>query len=127
MSNIKLRPHHGLCITFFEGKGYNDNFVENMKSVIATLNRNPNVTIVSNEDVVCVVCPNNANGICDCNEKVDTYDKMVLTLCNINENTILPWETYKTLVHNKIIKTGKLGTVCGDCQWANICLKKDID
>lgn len=98
-----------------------------MKNVIIALNRNPNVTIVTKEDVVCVACPNNTNGICDCNEKVDRYDKMVLALCNIHANTILPWETYKTLVNKKIIKTGKLGTVCGDCQWVNICLKKDVD
>ena len=29
-----LRPHHGLCIAFFEGKGYNQKFVENMTNVV---------------------------------------------------------------------------------------------
>ena len=71
MSNIKLRAHHGLCIAFFEGKGYDDNFIRNMKNIIATLTQNPNVTIVADEDIVCVACPNNNNGICDCKKKVD--------------------------------------------------------
>jgi len=127
MSNIKLRAHHGLCIAFFEGKGYDDNFVKNMRDVIVTFTQNPNVTIVAAEDIVCVACPNNNNGICDCSEKVDRYDKAVLRLCDMRSNSILSWEAYKALVKRKIIETGKLSTVCGDCQWAYICLKKDIE
>lgn len=125
MSTIKLRAHHGLCIAFFEGKGYDDNFVENMKNIIITLNQNPNVTIVTEEDIVCVACPNNKNGICDCLEKVDRYDSMVLKLCNIHNNITLPWDEYRSMVQEKVIKAGKLSAVCGDCQWSYICLKKD--
>jgi hypothetical protein len=124
MLTIKLRAHHGLCIAFFEGKGYNDYFVENMRNVITTLNSNPNVTITFDEDIVCVACPNNKNGICDCIEKVNRYDETVLRLCNIRNNTILPWQTFKALVMKKVIKAGMLSTVCSDCQWANICIKK---
>ena len=29
---IKLRPHHLLCIEFFEGKGYDTKHIENMFS-----------------------------------------------------------------------------------------------
>lgn len=126
MLNIKLRAHHGLCIAFFEGKGYDNNFVENMKNIIITLNQNPNVTIVTDEDIVCVACPNNKNGICDCIEKVDKYDKMVLKLCNIHNNLTLPWDEYKMMIQEKIIKAGKLSIVCGDCQWSYICLKNVI-
>lgn len=126
MSNIKLRAHHGLCIAFFEGKGYDDKFVENMKNIIITLNQNPNVTIVTDEDLVCVACPNNNNGVCDCIEKVDRYDEMVLKLCNIQNNITLPWDEYKTMVQEKVIKAGKLSTVCGDCQWSYICLGNNI-
>lgn len=126
MLNIKLRAHHGLCIAFFEGKGYDNNLVENMKNIIITLNQNPNVTIVTDEDIVCVACPNNKNGICDCIEKVDKYDKMVLKLCNIHNNLTLPWDEYRMMIQEKIIKAGKLSTVCGDCLWSYICLKNVI-
>lgn len=126
MSNIKLRAHHGLCIAFFEEKGYDDNFIKNMRTVIAALTRNPDVTIVTGEDIVCVACSNNKDGLCDCNEKVDRYDKAVLRLCNISSGHVLPWKTYKALVNKKIIETGKMTAVCGNCQWTSICFKKDI-
>ena len=33
----KIRPHHGLCIAFFEGKGYSPEFVRHMEQTIANL------------------------------------------------------------------------------------------
>ena len=29
-SMICLRPHHGMCLAYFEGKGYSDGFTVNM-------------------------------------------------------------------------------------------------
>ena len=34
MSSFKIRPHHGLCTAFFEGKGYSGDFVRNMANVL---------------------------------------------------------------------------------------------
>ena len=30
MSSFDVRAHHGLCMSFFEGKGYSDSFTANM-------------------------------------------------------------------------------------------------
>lgn len=124
LNNIKLRAHHGLCIAFFEGKGYDENFVKNMTTVIAKLEKNPNIIIVSKEDNICAECPNNINSLCLCSEKVDEYDKNVLKLCNIKTGDVLPWKTYSALVNDNIIKAGKMEFICGNCTWANICFSK---
>ena len=38
---LKLRAHHGMCLAFFEGKGYSSAFTENMEkfyfSVVSVL------------------------------------------------------------------------------------------
>ena len=31
---LKLRAHHGMCLAFFEGKGYSSAFTENMGKVL---------------------------------------------------------------------------------------------
>lgn len=36
-----LRPHHGLCIHFYEGKGYNEEFTKKMDALINQIQRNP--------------------------------------------------------------------------------------
>lgn len=53
MSECKIRFHHGLCIGFFEGKGYSREFTENMTDVIEFLNReNPVTEITLKSDMI---------------------------------------------------------------------------
>ena len=40
-SPLLLRPHHGLCIQNFRGKGYSENFVREMAKIAAFLEENP--------------------------------------------------------------------------------------
>lgn len=34
MSEFLIRPHHMLCLQFFEGKGYSSEFKEAMENII---------------------------------------------------------------------------------------------
>ena len=36
---IRLRPHHGMCLAYFEGKGYSDDFTENMQHMLELLEK----------------------------------------------------------------------------------------
>ena len=42
---INLRPHHLLCILFFEGKGYNKEFTLNMQNIINNLSHNTKIKL----------------------------------------------------------------------------------
>ena len=37
MSKFLIRPHHLLCMRYFQGCGYSDEFTENMRYVISNL------------------------------------------------------------------------------------------
>lgn len=51
---ILLRPHHGLCIGFFEGRGYSAEFVRHMTEVIAVLEAEDlEITLVTHCDALC--------------------------------------------------------------------------
>ncbi len=122
MSKIKLRPHHLLCISFFEGKGYSDDFTRNMSSVIEMLEReNPEILLECGADIICGSCPNNRGGVCEAAEKVSLYDSAVLNLCGLKEEDVMNWKDLHTLAERNIINTGKLKDVCGSCQWFGIC------
>ena len=58
---IRLRPHHGLCIQHFTGKGYSAAFVANMTHVIAVLRAMPEtqIELTADMDVLCACCPHN--------------------------------------------------------------------
>ena len=125
MLTCKLRPHHGLCIAFFEGKGYSPDFVENMTRVIAALDADdPEITLTDRADVICAACPNDHGGVCESADKVARYDSAVLRLIGRKRGDTLHYSEFRALVDACILSPGKLGEVCLDCQWYGICGKK---
>ena len=121
-----LRPHHGLCIGFFEGKGYSERFVRHMTETIARLcAENPEITLVTHCDVLCDACPHNIGDVCESDEKVSHYDNAVLTLCGLSGGDTLRWSAFRERVKAQILREKKLEAVCGDCMWYDICKAKE--
>ncbi len=120
---LTLRPHHVLCISHFIGSGYNEHFVRNMTEVISILNNdNPDVTLVVGADAICCACPHAIQMGCDQQEKVVRYDTACLTLCGLREGDTLQWQQLCRLARNRILDTGRLAEVCGDCGWYALCV-----
>ena len=55
-ASISLRAHHGLCLHFFQGKGYSGAFVENMARKKAMLEENPLVRLTDQREDICGDC-----------------------------------------------------------------------
>lgn len=117
----KLRAHHGLCLFYFNGKGYSDEFVKNMFDVKYLLDKNPLVYITSKTDIICGKCPNNMNNRCKGEDKVTGYDRRVLSRCNLSDGDILPYHSFRDLIYHNIILPGKREEVCGNCSWTKLC------
>lgn len=116
-----LRAHHGMCLAYFRGVGYSQAFVDNMTRLQQDIPRNPSVRVTAQEDAVCRCCPHLQDGVCTETEKVVKYDRMVLQLCGIPENTVLPLCAFMALVQERILKPGRRESVCGDCEWNALC------
>ena len=59
----KIRAHHGLCLYYFKGKGYSEEFVRNMTKIKKELEKNPLVLITDRADDVCTACPNRTGSV----------------------------------------------------------------
>lgn len=120
---LHLRPHHGMCIGQFIGKGYSADFVDNMKKVIEKLESSEMemIKLICRTDVICNCCPHNNSEICNSGQKVTNYDNTCLTLCSLKENDIISWKEFKTRVKKNIIDKNKLSEVCINCSWIDIC------
>lgn len=117
----KIRAHHGLCLYYFKGKGYSEEFVENMTDIKKNLAKNPPVLITDRADAVCTACPNHKDGLCATEDKVTEYDRQVLSRCNISPGDIMPFSEFEQLVQQNILISGKRKEVCGKCQWDALC------
>jgi hypothetical protein len=62
--SAQLRGHHLICLQFYRGQGYSDEFVANLDRVQSSAAETP-ATIVSGPDDVCAACPGlGADGTC---------------------------------------------------------------
>lgn len=118
-----LRPHHGMCFQFYEGKGYSEDFTDHMGRIIQKLEKDPSqkIKLLVETDVVCENCPNNKGGKCTTDEKVKRYDEEVLKACGIAAGSDVSFAEFTELVREKIIDAGIREKICGDCSWNYIC------
>jgi hypothetical protein len=119
-----LRPHHALCALFFEGKGYSQVFIENMKAFLADPTRMLQIT--SGCDALCQACPHNLNGLCDEETKVSLFDRRTLNLTGalLQAEQPMPLYEFCQIVYDGILQQGLLAEVCGECEWAKFCQGK---
>lgn len=117
----RIRAHHGMCFSYFQGKGYSGEFVDNMWRMKERLSREAEVVLLVETDDVCAHCPNNQAGTCTSSEKTADYDRRVLDLCGLEAGAQLRWTDFEELVREHILSCGKREEICGDCEWSGLC------
>jgi hypothetical protein len=115
---MKLRPHHLLCTQGYSGRGYNNEFVENMTAITTHLRTDANavVEIVFSTDDICSKCPRMVDvDLCERDDKVKGFDKKVVSYFDIEEKSYL----YKDIIRviNAKMTSAMMDDICGDCQW----------
>jgi len=115
---MKLRPHHLLCTQGFGGRGYNDDFVDNMTAITSHLRNDAEavVEIVFSTDDICSECPRMVDiDICESNEKVKLFDSKVVAYFGIEEKSYI----YQDIVHeiNSKMTSLIMDDICSDCEW----------
>ena len=119
MSVYNIRAHHGMCLYFFQGKGYSGEFVENMSAMKAILEKNPEIRLMDSPDCLCAACPNKLTETCA--EKASRYDREVLRRCGLSVGERLPYREFSQKVIETILRPGIRPEICGDCQWSSLC------
>lgn len=125
MPVMQLRAHHGMCLAFFEGKGYSQGFTAHMQTVLDGMRTDPMLELVTEGDVVCTACPNLREGLCVTAELVLSFDRKVLSLCGLKEHQQLPWSEFSRLVSQHILIPGRRENICGCCEWNPICKARE--
>lgn len=98
-----------------------------MSKIISLLDsENPEITLIDECDIICAACPNNAEG-CLCEQKVQGIDSRCLAELKLKIGDTVSWGRLKSLAYDNIIVKNKLGVVCEDCQWSNICQNQRRD
>ncbi|MCX7642087.1 MAG: DUF1284 domain-containing protein [Elusimicrobiales bacterium] len=122
---IKIRGHHFLCIEGFEGKGYSQAFIENMKNIIEMLRKNPLVIPVLCIDDICKCCPKLGNNKCINEKGGDEYviemDRNFYQKTKLDVNSVYSYKDIKRIIYDVFKTKSDLEGICDKCSWNNIC------
>ena len=119
---IAIRPHHALCAQFYEGKGYDQRFVEHMSDTLLSFaEQDPLVTLTSACDHLCAACPHNEGDVCATDGKVRAIDERTIAALGLSFGDSLRWSELIERARSSIVERGLLPSVCRDCEWINIC------
>ena len=121
-----LRGHHLICLHFFNGEGYNPEFVENLKDVLKKTEYE-DIGISPGVDDICNKCPHMKHDRCQYDEHADEeikeMDKKALDLLKASKGTGVDWQEIKERIPE--IFRSWYESYCNTCGWKWACEKHE--
>lgn len=114
-----LRGHHLICLNFFRGEGYSEEFIDNLFAVI----KKEKIEIVTGADDVCRKCPYQKDDKCRSSdytdEKIHFQDKKALQLLEFKPGMIIDWKMIASKLPD-ILEEWKAEFCCA-CGYRKVC------
>jgi hypothetical protein len=114
-----LRGHHLICLNFFSGEGYSEEFIENLYTVI----KKEKIEIVTGADEVCKKCPYLKDEKCRSSdytdEKIHLQDHEALRLLGFESGMIVDWKMIASKLPT-IIEEWEAEFCCA-CGYRKVC------
>ena len=121
---MRLRVHHLLCSALYAGKGYSEEFCENMQKVVRRLWGEPGrkcieeeLKLIAEPDEICTACPNLSDNGCelDDNRVVSKDEALARALGLETERIYSAAELLRTVEKNLTAEIFE--DSCHNCEW----------
>jgi uncharacterized protein len=121
MNIFRFRPHHIICTLCFCGKGYNDEFIQNFKTIqqkinLTDHNHNTAIQIVDCCDDICAKCPENQDKLCNHESEVIKIDIAYLKLLQLKVGQVIAFDDLKVKA-KKLLTMDNFQSACKECSW----------
>ena len=118
----RLRGHHLICLNFFRGEGYSEEFIDN---IYATLKKEE-IIVLKGPDDVCSKCPHLKDGKCASNEYTDemilVQDREALRLLGFGPGMVVDWKAIASRLPG-ILDEWKT-RFCVRCGYKKVCFNE---
>ncbi len=119
---LTLRGHHLICLNFFSGEGYDENFIKNLKELLRRAELEL-VEVCIGADDVCIKCHYLRDYKCQYDEnaeqEIKEMDEKALTLLKIKIQTRLSWQEIKGRIPDIFADWAE--NYCNECDWKAVC------
>ncbi len=129
-SPIRIRAHHLLCLQGFQGFGYSEEFIAQMRRVHRLLRMKPDtdIQVLIGADILCEHCPHHYRGRCTIDDpedqpiETDTPDQAVLkdrrtlSWLELENESVQLWGqvVYKV---GRLVDSTAMNALCRECKW----------
>lgn len=122
-----FRGHHLICLHFFNGEGYNAEFIENLATSLEAV-RETDIEICHGADKICKKCPSLKEDTCQYSQgaekEIKTMDEIALSLlCSVPGDRI-GWQHIRERL--PFIFKEWHGACCVNCGWKHVCEGNDF-
>src|SRR5512139_1191323 len=118
----RLRGHHLICLHFFNGKGYDAQFIESLRNVLGRAAME-DVEVVTGPDDVCIGCPYLQAEKCaytaGADEEIAVMDRQALRLLGISRGSSVSWRSLRRLIPEVFSRWHR--AYCTGCDWRKAC------
>ncbi len=120
---MKLRGHHLVCLHFYRGEGYAQDYVEHLWKIVRRAEGGEIIEIVSGADDVCRACPYLEDEQCGHKEGADQeirkLDQRALDFLKLKHSDRVSWQD----LQKKVTAAPKswFSSFCAGCDWFNLC------
>lgn len=120
---VGLRGHHLVCLQFFEGSGYSEEFVDNLRRVLDGF-QHEGAVLEAGPDDVCARCHHlGAEGECTLEpggeQSIRALDKLAVELLQVDTGQRVDYEQVRAQVA-RVLRQWR-AQACDGCQWATQC------
>lgn len=120
---LKFRGHHLICLHFFQGEGYSEEYVENLRNVLKRADKKEEIEVVEGPDDICRACPSLKEDRCNhkngADLEISNLDNIATKFLNVAKGEKVTWSSIKDRI--KLAPKEWLTAFCEGCDWENVC------
>jgi hypothetical protein len=122
-----IRGHHLICLYFFNGDGYDEDFIENLRVTLRRAEGEP-VRVSSGADDICKSCLHLRGGRCEqldgAERVIQRMDRKALELMGLSVGERVWWDRLRGEIEDVFPQWYSL--YCSDCDWRGACMKSSF-
>lgn len=121
---MRIRGHHLLCIMNFKGRGYSEEFIENMSLIKRKLEEGEKFLLVIGGDDICSKCPYYKE---ECQREfkrgeTEEKDRKIVEFLGLKEKEEYFYKNVEGIIFEKM-KRKDFENFCKNCSWYYLCSK----
>jgi uncharacterized protein len=122
---LTLRGHHLICLHFFRGEGYTQEFIAILGAILKRAETGEQITVMLGADDVCKICPYLKGGKCfyaqDADQEIQEMDSKALKLLELTVRDSVVWTDIREKIPGLFSRWSN--ECCKSCDWRKACEK----